>query len=124
MSRLNCLSLFQILKNPKKYVIMHRRQKQYEAAYGENTFFSLPSKPSASGGNLKRADANVRELTRSDANVKDTSFTLTKLRMALNERSTAIYTKLISGDKGFLMDSLKTTVSIIQNIAKPIGENE
>ena len=65
IQKANGLSLFQILKNPKKYVIMHRRQKQYEAAYGENTFFSLPSKPSASSGNLKRADANVRELTTS-----------------------------------------------------------
>ena len=96
----NGLSLFQILKNPKKYVIMHR-QKQYEAAYGKNTFFSLPSKPSASSGNLKRADANVRELTRSDANVKDTSFTLTKLRMTLNERSKPFILNLFQETRAF-----------------------
>ena len=101
IQKANGLSLFQILKNPKKYVIMHRRQKQYEAAYGENTFFSLPSKPSASSGNLKTADANVRELTRSDANIKDTSFTLTKLRMTLNQRSKPFILNLFQETRAF-----------------------
>ena len=101
IQKANGLSLFQILKNPKKYVIMHRRQKQFEAAYGENTFFSLPSKPSASSGNLKRADTNVRELTRSDANIKDTSFTLTKLRMTLNEQSKPFILNLFQETRAF-----------------------
>ena len=60
IQKANGLSLFQILKNPKKYVTMHRRQKQYEAAYGKNTFFFLPSKPSASSGNLQFERTNQK----------------------------------------------------------------
>ena len=117
-------SAFQILKNPDKYIVLHRRQKEYEAAYGENTFFSLPPRPTSSDQRLQRGDATVGELDRSDANIKDTSFTLTKLKMSLEEKANEIWMKLVSGDKAFLMASLKTNVALIRSTATIIGGDD
>lgn len=110
------------MKHPEKYVILHQRQKEYEAAYGESTFFSLPPKLT-SGAELKRSDATVRDLNRSDANIVDTSFTLTRMKISLQETSTKLWTKLISGDEIFLKDILKASVSSIKNFATPVGDD-
>ena len=122
--KVNFFSMFQIRKNPGKYVKMHRRQKQYEAAYGDCTLFSIPSNRQSPGSNVESPNVTERELKRSDANVKDKAFKLTRIKMKFTERATAVWIKLKSGDKEFLMGSLKATVSIIKNAATPIGENE
>lgn len=101
---------------------MHRRQKEYETAYGDSTFFSLPPKQNSSDKQLRRGDATVRELGRSDANIVDNSFSLTRMKISIEEKSTRIWRTLISGDKAFVMDMLKGSISLIKNIATPVGK--
>ena len=74
---------------------MHRRQKQYEVAYGDCTFFSIPFNRQSPGGNVKSPNVTERELKRSDANVKDKAFKLTRIKMKFTERATAVWIKLL-----------------------------
>lgn len=102
--------LFQIRKDPQKYVILHRRQKEYEASYGDSTFFSLPPKSSS---------ASEKKQTKSES-----PLTLTRMKLTLKEKATEMWTKLVSGDETILKDILKASVSAIKNIAKPIGVDQ
>ena len=115
-----CIYKFQILRNPEKYIILHRRQREYEAAYGDSTFFALPPKPD-SCSELRRADATVGELERSDANIVDNSFSLTRMKLSLEENASEMWTKLVTGDRVFLKNTLKFTIATIKNSAKPVG---
>ena len=115
---------FQMIRNPEQYIILHRRQQEYEAAYGESTFFSLPPKPGTTGNDANTEDeleTTEGELDRS-ANIVDNSFTMTRMKMALEEKSTQFWKKLVSGDKAFLMGTLKGSISLIRNTTKPVGK--
>lgn len=100
----------EILRNPENYIVLHRRQKEYEAAYGDATFFSLPPKQ-ASRSELRRADATVRV----------NSFSLTRMKLSLEEKASEMWSKLETGDRVFLKSTLKFTATAIRKIATPIG---
>ncbi|MEW8548201.1 MAG: hypothetical protein AB2693_32255 [Candidatus Thiodiazotropha sp.] len=115
-----------MLKNPEKYIILHRRQQEYEAAYGESTFFSLPPKSGSNSNDVTEDETETAEddLNRRNANIVDNSFSMTRMKMALEEKSTQFWKKLVSGDKAFMMSTLKGSISLIRNVAKPVGKEK